>query len=192
MRKRGFTLIELLVVIAIIGILAGIVIPSLNSAKTGGRDAKRLADIKNIQLALSLFYSDNLKYPVDIYTSGAGGLIAGGYMATVPKDPKDGTTKYTYSALVAASSCSITPACNGTSPPTPVVRYHLGAVLEQTSNSLFNQDDDVSANPVINGQQYCRCSASAVDFNGKDIDTNSGLCTTGLGLVDQCYDMGPQ
>jgi len=61
--KKGFTLIELLVVIAIIGILASIVLVSLNSGRTKARDAQRASDIKTIQGALAYYYSQNGAYP---------------------------------------------------------------------------------------------------------------------------------
>ncbi|MFA6525242.1 MAG: type II secretion system protein, partial [Patescibacteria group bacterium] len=61
--KKGFTLIELLVVIAIIGLLATIAVVALNSARTSSRDAKRIADIRQVQTGLELYFNSATKYP---------------------------------------------------------------------------------------------------------------------------------
>ncbi len=58
-RKRGFTLIELLVVIAIIGILAAMVFPVFARARESARKAVCLSNVKNINLALQMYLSDN-------------------------------------------------------------------------------------------------------------------------------------
>ena len=61
--QRGFTLIELLVVISIIGLLSSIVLTSVNSARKKARDARRIADVKQIQTALEFYYDKYGYYP---------------------------------------------------------------------------------------------------------------------------------
>jgi prepilin-type N-terminal cleavage/methylation domain-containing protein len=83
--KSAFTLVELLVVIAIIGIISTLAVVSLTNARQSARDAKRLADIKQIQTALELYYQDNGEYPSSITDSIAtSGNI---YMQSSPIAP---------------------------------------------------------------------------------------------------------
>lgn len=58
-QNRGFTLIELLVVIAIIGILASVVLASLNSARNKGADAAIKSNLNNMRAQAELYYDDN-------------------------------------------------------------------------------------------------------------------------------------
>ncbi len=60
--SRGFTLIELLVVIAIIGILASVVLASLNSARDKGADASITSTVNNTRAQAALYYEDNNNY----------------------------------------------------------------------------------------------------------------------------------
>jgi len=118
LQARGFTLIELLVVIAIIAILASIILASLNQARSKSRDARRVADLKQVQLALELYNNDNSGYPVQgtygtlLLASGAGALlVSGGYISAIPRDP--GTYAYSYASLTGNGS---TAALCGTAP----------------------------------------------------------------------------
>ncbi len=70
--KKGFTLIELLVVIAIIGLLSTLAVVALSSARTKARDAKRTADMKQVQTAMELYYNTNSAYP----SCAAGTLVS--------------------------------------------------------------------------------------------------------------------
>lgn len=101
----GFTLIELLVVIAIIGILATVIIVSLNSAKTKARDSKRIADLKQIQLALEMYYNDYGHYPIrHAYTTSADcgsnwcvlATDLANYVSSLPIDPRGLQDTYRY------------------------------------------------------------------------------------------------
>ena len=68
-RKKGFTLIELLVVVAIVSLLSSIILSSLNTARAKARDARRLSDMHQMQVALDLYYSSFGVYPS---SDGAG------------------------------------------------------------------------------------------------------------------------
>lgn len=197
--QKGFTLIELLVVISIIGILSSIVVVGLDSAKTSSRDARRIADIKNIQLALALYYQDNGHYPCRLSdqsvssVAGCSPQFSGTYMNTIPTDPLSSSVSaidYKYSGLVQTNFN------DGLAPCSLGVRsYHLGAVMENSSGSYMSQDDvistAVSGHITINGLPYIRCNSSLGNFHG-DAPLCVGTSPAGVGVGETCYSVGPQ
>ena len=139
-KNKGFTLIELLVVIAIIGILSSVVLASLNTARQKGRDARRISDIKQLQLALELNYDAAQTYPAGNITS-LSSLVASNYISSVPTDPSSTVacttgaeaSCYKYQSLDNASA-----ACTAT----PCTKYILGATLEVAGSSVLASDVD--------------------------------------------------
>lgn len=71
--KNGFTLIELLVVISIIGLLASVVMASVNSARVKARDAKRKAEMREFTQGFEFYYDSYGRYPPYRASSSCGG-----------------------------------------------------------------------------------------------------------------------
>ncbi len=132
--RKGFTLIELLVVISIIGLLSSIVLASVNSARAKARDAKRLADLRQIALAVNFYLDANNHVigtgpgwwaEINNLCAGWGQIynqIAPVYIPVVPEDP---------------SSPGSPPQCSGADG----FWYYYGAGYIRNGNSLTYSGD---------------------------------------------------
>jgi len=105
--ERGFTLIELLVVISVIGLLASMILVSLNSARVKARDARRLADMRQISTSLGLYYDKNGFYPQLNSENDNSGSYCGGWDTS--KRDADGDGRFFIPALVTEGFMSKVP-----------------------------------------------------------------------------------
>ncbi|MBL7154897.1 MAG: prepilin-type N-terminal cleavage/methylation domain-containing protein [Candidatus Portnoybacteria bacterium] len=144
--KKGFTLIELLIVVTIIGLLATIILVSLNTARMKARDIRRIADLRQVALALEFYYDD---HPTTGYPGASGSnqwgdadsgmtkaLQDNNYISSVPTDPSVNTYQY----WVAPGNQS----------------HVLKATLENSDNPALNDDTDGSVFGCdCNDPAYC-------------------------------------
>jgi len=155
-RQRGFTLIELLVVIAIIGILATIVLVSLSSAREKARDSRRLSDLRQVVLALEMYYSDYSIYPGtaatgDEWAALDTALEATGYMRNVPIDPtNDSGNDYIYEYCTDTSAYVLNARLEDVN--NPALRPERGDV---DGNDIYGCDCDDDVAVTTGEEQYC-------------------------------------
>ena len=158
---RAFTLIELLVVIAIIALLTGIILTSLTASKAKARDAERVSDLGQIQLALELYFDRCHQYPPSTVGNGIGAASAlasasctqqsvnvpfTNYISAIPTPPAGSTYDYVTNLT-------------GSSPPSSATDYILHVTLEGVSSA--------SANGLTSPPSYAQ---------GFTCDTNLNYC----------------
>lgn len=130
MGSRGFTLVELLVTVAIIAVITAVSAVAYSQVLKGGRDAKRISDLKTIQTGLEQyrvdqgFYPSAINFATDVSLTNATGqtavTVTKTYIKELPHDPKAPTNDYRYTPSPA--------------PPAQATDYCLYAALEDTAN----------------------------------------------------------
>lgn len=141
-----------------------------NAIPVKNRDAKRISDIHIIQVALEKYFDQiGGGYPPTLNS-----LLTTGLLDAIPVPPEgSGQASYSYASVVSSLQSSPCRTINGVVLGTG---YHLGAVLENASNSaLLDDRDSIIASAM--------CGASAADFMGNSTD-----CASTIG-TDRCYDV---
>lgn len=131
-KEEGFTLIELLVVVSIIGVLSTMAVASYQSVRMSSRDVKRVSDLRQIQVAIELYFEAHSTYPYDrevgvngvllglastkvLSDSGFGAEVDGTpYMIGVPRNPSPGGVEYVYRSINKdGTDCNDVRGCDG-------------------------------------------------------------------------------
>lgn len=168
MHKKGFTLIELLVVISIIGVLSSVVLATLNTVRGNARDARRISDMDQIQLALELFYNDYERYPItpggptwddhweylqECLSAGTNcGFSTGSFTSVLPNVPNDPLDDPNTSSDADPTYFA---GWEGRTPQNYILRVRL----ENTNNPILDQDADggwrTAVDNLCNDPWYC-------------------------------------
>jgi len=115
LKGRGFTILELLVVVAIIAMLSAVTLVLLSGAREKSRDATRVAQLRQVENALNLYFTNHNRFPIETLAvtitgsdSFSTALISDEAIAEVSADPAHPSYTYTYQSDSLGSSYTIT------------------------------------------------------------------------------------
>ena len=79
-KQKGFTLIEMVVVIAVMGVLMGVAFRGFGTIQANSRDTRRIADLRNVQTQLELYFLRCGHYPTGTTDCGAAQTVETGVL----------------------------------------------------------------------------------------------------------------
>ena len=173
MQRRGFTLIELLVVIAIIGIIAGVVLASMNDAREKAYKSRTALEFNQLVTALVLYSSNNNgEYPADVSRDIPNGIkdyLAGQQW---PKAPWPGSV-YDWDNWGPGDLCSGS-ACD----PHQQIYQISVRFCDQNGNNCHFPDESWAVNFDENSAAYY-CISGPCRSNASEPTNHPGYCMGG-------------
>jgi prepilin-type N-terminal cleavage/methylation domain-containing protein len=171
--RRAFTLIELLVVIAIIGVLVGLLMPAVQSARASARRAQCLNNLKQIGIALTSYLGTHNVLPMSAVAGTGHGINQSCFaliLTELEQRPAYGAYNFNLENFVPANSTvAAMQISTFLCPETPLSTDNLPANQIQEFNGTFY--------PA--GSTFARCNYAAnwggsQNTMGSDFNTKKG------------------